>query len=106
MRVDGESKGWYPDGRIKFNWTWKDGKLNGPFTSWYSNGNVSEEGYYHNEPHVCSAMRDVLSLEEKIAKVDSEVEKRLHGLCCSYDLYGEIIEKGLYERGKLIEEIK
>ena len=39
-RADGESKGWYPDGRIKFNWTWKDGKLNGPFTSWYSNGNV------------------------------------------------------------------
>jgi len=36
-RVDGVSKGWYPNGNLKQIQTWKDGKLNGLYIMWYPN---------------------------------------------------------------------
>ncbi len=34
-RADGISKGWWPNGKLKHTWTWKDGKKDGLYTTWY-----------------------------------------------------------------------
>ena len=48
QHADGLSKGWFPDGRLCNQYTWKDGKLNGPFIDWcgYKRGQKIEERTY------------------------------------------------------------
>ena len=43
-RADGISKGWYADGQLKTEYTWKDNKHTGRYTWWYLNGNKKVEG--------------------------------------------------------------
>ena len=45
-RVDGISKGWYPNGEKKSESTFKDGKNNGLYTEWYENGQKKYEETY------------------------------------------------------------
>ena len=106
MRSDGESKGWWPDGQIKFIWNWKDGRLDGPFKSWYSTGQVSNEGYYYTDREVdTTSDRTLWSIDEKISNLHREAEKTLHGECSSYTMEGRLLSRGKYDKGKLIEDI-
>lgn len=47
-RADGISKGWYADGQLKTEYTWKDNKHTGRYTWWYLNGNKKVEGNFDN----------------------------------------------------------
>ena len=47
-RADGISKGWYENGQIKSEYTWKDNKHTGRYTWWYLNGNKKVEGNFDN----------------------------------------------------------
>ena len=107
-RADGVSKGWYPNGQIKFEWTWKDGRLNGPFIDWFETGIISEEGTYKNlSGYFLTADKDgvykgydpagrmILEENYKNNKLDGESKYwNMDGYCDS--LY--------YKDGKLIEE--
>tara|TARA_B100000287_G_scaffold16556_1_gene16649 strand:- start:166 stop:708 length:543 start_codon:yes stop_codon:yes gene_type:complete len=45
-RADGISRGWYSNGQLKCEWTWKDGERNGLQTQWNPDGTKEWEGYY------------------------------------------------------------
>ena len=45
-RIDGISKGWYPDGSLKQTMSWKNGKQDGLHTGWHGNGQKWYEGTY------------------------------------------------------------
>jgi len=84
-RADGVSKGWYPNGQIKFEWTWKGGNLNGPFIEWFDSGIMSAEGTYkNNSSYYLTADKD--------------------GLYREYDVDGQKTSEKTYKDGKLIEE--
>ena len=44
--ADGISRGWWPDGTLKQERTWKNGKLNGLFIQYNEDGNKQKEGNY------------------------------------------------------------
>ena len=46
--ADGVSRGWFPNGNLKSEWTWKDGKANGVYTQWHMNGQKKLEGTFKN----------------------------------------------------------
>ena len=92
--------------QIKFIWNWKGGRLIGPFKSWYSNGQISDGGYYSDEKDVdTTSDRTLWSLDEKIHNLHREVQKTLHGECYSYSMDGRLLWKSKYDKGKLIEKI-
>ena len=45
-RADGVSKGWWPDGKLKDERTWKDGKQSGSFATWHENGRQMWSGSF------------------------------------------------------------
>jgi|TARA_Y100000034_G_C6862431_1_gene392668 antitoxin component YwqK of YwqJK toxin-antitoxin module len=51
MRADGISRGWYPNGQLKSEYTWKDGKQNGSFTQWKETGEKEIVKYYKDGKH-------------------------------------------------------
>ncbi len=50
-RADGVSTGWWPDGSLKNQYTWKDGKYHGLFIDWhdYKGGYKKEERNYKDD---------------------------------------------------------
>ena len=45
-RVDGESKGWYPNGQLNQVRNWKDGRVDGKYTEWFEDGQKMVEGTF------------------------------------------------------------
>ena len=48
-RIDGISKGWYPDGSLKQTMSWKNGKQDGLHTGWHGNGQKRFEITYKDD---------------------------------------------------------
>ncbi len=51
MRADGITRGWYPNGNLKSEHTWKDGKLNGKWIQWKETGEKEIVKYYKDGNH-------------------------------------------------------
>ena len=47
-RADGESKAWWPDGKLKHIKTWKNNTYNGKTNFWYPSGQKRLEEFYKN----------------------------------------------------------
>ena len=47
-RADGKTRGWRPNGQLKQEGTYKNGKKDGLQTEWYENGQVKSKGTYKN----------------------------------------------------------
>ena len=40
----GKSRAWYPNGRLRYETEWRQGKRHGDFTFWHENGRKKSEG--------------------------------------------------------------
>jgi antitoxin component YwqK of YwqJK toxin-antitoxin module len=47
-RADGVSKGWFPSGQLKHQWTWKNNEMNGLWIRWHRNGQIYKKITYKN----------------------------------------------------------
>ena len=47
-KIHGLNRGWYEDGTIGFEYSYKNGKEDGKWIEWYSNGQKSIEGTMKN----------------------------------------------------------
>tara|TARA_R110002020_G_scaffold249405_1_gene463337 strand:- start:93 stop:326 length:234 start_codon:yes stop_codon:yes gene_type:complete len=45
---DGEYKEWYDDGRLKYEYMYKNNKKEGNYKRWHRNGQLAEECVYKN----------------------------------------------------------
>ncbi len=79
-KKEGEYKMWHPNGKIKRQGYYKEGKLEGEFKCWWDNGQLHIQGYYK--------------------------EGKLEGECKNWLENGQILEQLYYKEGKLEEEYK
>ena len=100
-RVDGVSKGWYPNGQIKTINTYKDGKLDGLWTGWYSDGQKKWEYTYKDGKE-----DGVYTIWYENGQKESErtyKEGKLDGLRTGWYENGEKILEKTYKDGYLIK---
>ena len=96
-RVDGISRGWYDDGKLKSIRTFKNGKRNGLQIEWYENGKKKfEETWKDNKLTGTSKTWFYSGRKEREANYKDD---KLDGLYTEWDVQGNLIKQETYHKG-------
>lgn len=90
---------YWPDGKIKSELRYTDGKLNGRCKWYYSNGNPSMEVVYSMNMLNGESTRwyENGNLEEKAYYIDNQYD----GVVEEYNVFGKLVKKSTYKNGVL-----
>ncbi len=118
--INGEYKEWYPNGVLKYEGNFIDGRREGIFYTWYPNGKIKNEMKYvnnvpdsisflflengmmekkHNQDTDLALVYDYSEFPKNL-KTFSEQFGKLNGNYTKWDKFGRKIEEGYYHNNK------
>ncbi|MCX7954451.1 MAG: toxin-antitoxin system YwqK family antitoxin [Bacteroidales bacterium] len=123
---EGVWKGYYPNGNIKYEITYKNGKAKGYAKFYFENGNISEEGYwdenkwvgeyklYHSNGNIAyewnynqegkrTGIQKYYHENGKLMMVGEWKDGKESGIIKEYDKNGSLISEKVFNDGKLDE---
>jgi antitoxin component YwqK of YwqJK toxin-antitoxin module len=99
-RKNGTFEMYYPNDILRSVHTWKDGKLHGPFTEYYEQGQWKE---VDTKDEFGNPMRVQRLSGTQALREGRYLEGELHGEVIYYHTNGKVSKKEQYERGKLLK---